>query len=325
MALTINYRTQLYNHPNTPLENGNQLDPDQVNKWIGAHPNHLRESVKELTNHVEHISFSQFQEKFDVGINFFNQCISQAEISQDYLVMVEPGKSNMWMAELAIPKLDIPPTQVTSLGKKGSEYGDYLHEQEQADDAYFPNTVVFFDDGIYSGKQMSNFIKGVYDATETFNHKHTKQIPTPEVVVICPYATEFGEKTIYSVNQKNRERVRISPHEKIKTLSEVLSPTMVMDLEKTLWASDPRNLDGHFSNAYQQGTHSRGNIWLDHKIPNWLSFAFPLEAGVVTGMDGQPLNGTIAKNPDNEPLFIANENQAYQPIPKTIPPYKQKQ
>jgi hypothetical protein len=142
-------------------------------------------------------------------------------------------------------------------------------------------------------------------------------------MVIAPYATEFGEETLFRVNENERDKIHLAPHEKIKTLSEVLSPSTAFNLDRTLWKEELLDPAAHtFKVGYQKGASSRGNIWFDHKIPNWFSFVYALEAGVVTGKDGSLINGRITKNSSNEPVFIPLPGQDYAPIPKTIPPYK---
>jgi hypothetical protein len=92
-----------------------------------------------------------------------------------------------------------------------------------------------------------------------------------------------------------------------------------------LWKSDPRDPETNaFKFAYQSGVNSRGNIWFDHKIPNWLSFVFALESGVVTNSDGSLVNGEVSFNEQKEPVFNAIADQHYAPIPFTVPPYKMK-
>jgi hypothetical protein len=322
LSVYNSYQGQL-SLPAYPVEGHNQLDSNEVNRWIGAHPDSLKPALYELSQKVEHISYPTFDSNFKTGIHYLNGRIKKETID-DYMVMIENGKSNKWMAEIALTQLDKPPTQVYSLGKKGIQFKEYIKEQSQSEKPYYPSTVVFFDDGIYSGKQMSNFIKGIFDAIKEHNKEtgEDEQISLPNVEIIAPYATEFGEKMLYTVNAEEKDLISLCDHERIKTLAEVLHPGTQVILDGTLWKKDPRDETRGFSTPYQRGVNSRGNIWFDHKIPNWLSFVHAMEFGIVTGEDGSPLNGTISRNEANEPIFHPLEGKRFSPIPKTIPPYK---
>lgn len=320
------YKTQINIDPILPQKDHNKLDANETIKWINAHPKDMQDSISELAKKVEHISFNKFNANFQLGINSLNALIRRRQV-RDYMVMVEPGKSNQWMCEIAYPQLHEKPTQIYSLGKKGVNFNTYLTEEKASESPYYPNTVVLFDDGIYSGKQMSSFIKGVFDAVKDFNQKAAQRkeelIENPEIVVIAPYATEFGEKTIYSVNEAHKDKINLPPHVRIKTLAETLTPYTTDQLNNSLWTGDPRDLyTNKFSLPYQRGAESRGNIWFDHKIPNWLSFVHALEYGIVTDSNGKTLNGEIVKNAENEPVFNVISDQKYSPIPATTPPYK---
>jgi hypothetical protein len=327
MTAPGSFRIPLSPNPPEPVEKSNVLDEQELNRWISAHPKPLRQPLNHLSSSIKHIPYSEFRQNFADGIDSFNKKFvsSTSDPLNDYLVFVEPHKSNQWLAELAYPDLIQKPNQVLPLGKKGSDYIHYLQGEKNSPTPYFPSTVVFFDDGIYSGKQMSTFIEGIIQATHTFNNERSSRgddpVPVPHVTVIAPYATEFGEKLIFEKNKN--VAIDLSPHQRIVSLAEVTSPLDQKILEGSLWKSDPRDEQGAFTRPYQRGMESRGNIWFDHKIPNWLSFAFPLEEGVVTGVDGEILNGTIA-DPSDDPSFTPNGDVSYKPIPKTVPPYKKR-
>lgn len=325
MNFTENYSAQVNPFPKLPEIDHNKLDANETLKWINAHPKDMQPHIAEIAQKVEHVSFHAFTNNLKDGFNQFNKMLKQ-DVVEDYMIMVEPGKSNQWMCELALPSLKVNPTQIHPLGKKGVNFQAYLHDQKRNKTPYYPSTLVFFDDGIYSGKQMSSYVKGVFDAITAFNrealNRNEDQIEYPKIHIIAPYATEFGEKMIYKVNEANSKNITLSCHERIKTLAEVLTPDTAAHLNATWWKDDPRNDKNEFTSAFQKGAESRGNIWFDHKVPNWLSFAFPLECGIVTDHDGKILNGTLVRNPENEPVFLKAPGKEYSPIPATIPPYK---
>jgi hypothetical protein len=298
-----------------------------VDAWIEAQPESMRPAFKDLIQNVERVSFDTFYDNFLHVVSYVNEKIEKGEIDGTYIVLlVEPRKSNKWLAELALPFLNILPNDVASLGKKGKDYNSYLNQLE-ADHKTFPKSLIFFDDGIYSGKQMSTFVNSVFESSNKYNEERASKglepIPIPHVTVACPYMTKYGEKKILDDNKKWSDYLDLSPHQEIHTLDEVLGEKSKQVLSDSIWKSDPRNEDGSFKENSKSGPKSRGNIWFDHKVPNYMSFVDAIEFGVVYDESGDIINGKFIEDEQGERIFILDSGkQFFDMLPQYPPPYK---
>lgn len=212
------------------------------------------------------------------------------------------------------------PSEAFELGKKGGAFKAHLHSFHEGG-AKTPSQLVFFDDGMYSGKQMSTFVSEVVKAAKEASEPGTLLT----VYVICPYMTDFGKEKLELVAKENSDvRFEIMGTHKISTIAEVMdSDEDIKALTHILWKEELSEESGDFKDAYKKGPYSRGNIWFDHKVPNFLSFIQAIEDGAVYDTEGNLTNGHYERNSQNEPVFIPNEGAIhYRPIPVTQPPYK---
>lgn len=308
------------------------LDMEAAVKWIEAQPKDTHPAFKDLVSNVKKVDFETFYSNFLTVVAYVNEKMEKEAKEGKYMILlVEPLKSNKWLAELALPFLKIPPMNVAVLGKKGTAYFEELEkfgkEQELTGKDAFPKSLVFFDDGVYSGKQMATFVETVFKSTDKYNELRIKAgkkpIPIPNVTVACPYMTEAGERKILKTNEKWSKHLSLSPHEKIETLDKVLQKESCDVLSKIIWKNDPRNEDNTFKEAHLAGPYSRGNIWFDHKVPNYMSFVESIEFGVVYDEFGNPTNGNFGEDIKGDFTFIPNRNGAvFNILPSDEPPYK---
>ena len=309
-----------------------ELDMIAAAKWISAQPKGVQPAFQDLVDHVKRVDFETFYSNFLNVVSFVNEKIEKEASEGKYIILlVEPLKSNKWLAELALPFLKIPPMNVAALGKKGTAYMEELEkfgkEQEKTGKDSFPKSLVFFDDGVYSGKQMATFVNSVFESTEKYNEIRKKEgkepIPIPNVTVACPYMTEAGEKKILNTNEKWAKYLTLSPHEKIETLDKVLTKESCAVLSEIIWKNDPRKEDNTFKEDHLAGPYSRGNIWFDHKVPNYMSFVEAIEFGIVYDESGRPTNGTFGIDQKEGFTFLHDTTHpVFNILPSDEPPYK---
>lgn len=309
-----------------------EMDLKVAAKWIAAQPKEAQPAFEDLVNHVKRVDFETFYSNFLSVVAYVNEKIEKEAAEGKYVILlVEPFKSNKWLAELALPFLKIPPLNVAALGKKGTAYFEELEklgkEQAMTGKDSFPKSLVFFDDGVYSGKQMATFVKSVFESTERFNEIRKREgkepIPIPNITVACPYMTEAGEKKILNTNEKWAKYLSLSPHEKIETLDKVLAKESCDVLSEIIWKNDPRKEDNTFKEDHLAGPYSRGNIWFDHKVPNYMSFVEAIEFGVVYDDSGRPTNGKFGKDHRGDFTFLHDTiHPQFNILPTDEPPYK---
>ncbi len=208
----------------------NSIIEDKKNEWIAAHTDpKMQEAVKALTEGIVHISQDQFEESFrqtleDLSVSMGNKPFSAA---------VEKGKSNLWMAMIA-QDLDKElyrfPTIPLVLD---------VHLKNMRDTADFPENIVLFDDAIYSGEQITRFIKGMVAAIDVHNSKREQQnrVAHPHFTVACPYITSRGKANLESLSSE-RVSVSILAHKKILTVAESVPEPHLATLEGVYWPTE---------------------------------------------------------------------------------------
>ncbi|CRX39346.1 hypothetical protein [Estrella lausannensis] len=171
-----NYTVPLSPNPSTPPNGINRLDGDMIdetNKNLGkrrdlftdfinaklldgrdVYSKSQKEALLECFNNTKHVSWNEFDEQLDVLAKYINEAIPE---DKEYVVVVKEGKSNKWLAELMGPRLKRQPV-------------DALETPEQIikclADRPLVRNVVFFDDAVYSGSQLSGYMQDIIEKLE---------------------------------------------------------------------------------------------------------------------------------------------------------------
>ncbi len=197
----------------------NPQDPQNVQRFkdfVNSHLNYLDDSLATLPEALEsmmkntdYVSFTDFLQGFDVVIEDLNQEIRPGE---EYIVLVEPKKSNKWLAELALAKLKTPPKDILRMAD--------LQTALSAPENKGVKRIVFFDDASYSGEQMCGFIK---NTAVTALDKAASNDFTINVAI--PYITQGAANKIAAINQDakvvaNSGQIRLSPHKLMRAANE---------------------------------------------------------------------------------------------------------
>ena len=262
---------------NVEEENQENIDPQEdidqakAHIWIRAHEKEFQPALKELITKIKRIPFKTFKEELDKSTKDFNQVIQTAD-KVDYVVLVEPGKSNKWVVELANPSLLIKPECYLQLGEKEArvfcEYLDKLEDLYKKDNTLsFPKNICLFDDGSYSGKQMCDHINAIYHKMKEIGQR-IPSVKKPNCYVVIPFMTKQAEESLEAIKAKQKS-LFIAAHAPIPTIKEVISPIHVAKLNELFWKKE------------EDGAASRGSYYFDHKIPNKVSFVEPLVTGSI--------------------------------------------
>lgn len=223
-----------------PVNNSNMMTEELKKKWVDAHDNpYEKEAVSTLVNAIQHVSQEEFEKSFEQTLQGLKD-LSTKEQNFDYVAGVEHGKSNAWMAELAkekkiapLPKNEIPLVLAPHLSA-------ITQEKTKGTIIEYPTNIVLFDDGVYSGEQMSRVISGMIGDIRRQNDKLTKEqsplplLPMPRIIIACPYMTKKGEEVLKTLKDKlnadpKKDPVReiiILPHQTIPTVSEAIQTSV---------------------------------------------------------------------------------------------------
>lgn len=230
------YHTGISLSPSLPVRS-NLIDPDLQRKWIDMHEEKVRAPLQRLCDSLVHISFKDLEISFEKSIDAFNLWLEEQE-HKDYLCVIADGKSNIWMAELALPHLSRLPKEIWNcdLDTFTQSVFDSKWDKRLAD-IYLPHNVVLFDDGIYSGEQMTKFIGSIMG---TFVHLNDiLGASPPKIIVVSAYAASYGIDKVKKASE-NYYRVMTSGIPSLELLEEKVKrgDQSVDDLKSVVQAKD---------------------------------------------------------------------------------------
>ncbi len=184
---------------NDPQSRDNQ---ERFADFVAAHSHYtsdaLPEALENVIAHTDYISFSEFLEHFNAVIDQLNQQIGEKE---EYIILIEPKKSNKWLAELAFAKLQTPPKDIVRM----NDLEESLHMHTNV------ARVVLLDDASYSGEQMCRFVRE--KAASALSHADRQDFT---INVAVPFLTKVAETKIAAINTdeevQGRGKIVISDH-----------------------------------------------------------------------------------------------------------------
>lgn len=258
------------------------LNAEQADRWVRRFDAPLQPLVGRLLASVRYVPYEEFLTSLRASLTEFEKSIPESAAESAYLSVFESNKSSFWITQHANQFLTKKPSLCIEFGSNAKNYARYLDELRTRDQR-LPSHIVFFEDASYSGRQMSDYLENLLNATH-FRLKKDESLP--RISIICPYMTDFSLRKIYSIQEKFPElQLSIFRSTKIETIAERMGPADSTQLAKLFWSKEMLGTSEtgeiYYSNPYAQGPHSRGNIWFQHKVPNLFSFVEPLVSGTV--------------------------------------------
>lgn len=224
-------------------------------EWVNAHPEGLaRRAAQAIKDNTQHISQAEFEAALEKTVKSANDIIGE----NDFAVIVDQGRSNQWVAELALPLFRKLPKQI-------ADRQAYINEVARSG----INDFVFIDDAIYSGQQMGlnifEFLEGL--------KLEGKDLSEVRIIVVTPYSTNYGRRNIQRYSKTYT--IVFPQQETIQTIAEKIP--------------DPDILET-ISKMYPGGNNSRTLTYFDHKIPDSLS---TIDAIFVNGLVKDELGNAV--------------------------------
>jgi hypothetical protein len=214
------YTARLSLSPPLPLQHiNNPKSASNIQKFesfIQSHDPILQPAIQNMIEHTEHISFDEFSKSFHDVIDHLNSQIPQGE---EYIVLVEPNKSNKWLAELALPHLSQLPKDVVTMS--GLEYA--LEDNPNV------SRLIFFDDASYSGEQLCRFVRD--NAVKDLESQGRRDFT---IHIAVPYLTEWAEGKLEAINDEvqGKGTVVLAPHKRMEAASKQVASEHVDTLNK---------------------------------------------------------------------------------------------
>lgn len=281
--------------PALPQPVSKTLDKVAATGWINSHSTPYQQALRELIENVEFICAEQFQKQLNRSIESFKIQLSERSV-KDYTLLVEPKKSNQWVAELAYSRLP-KPCYLSRLGiKNAAEFRNELSTQSglQKNIDVIPKNIVLFDDGSFSGTQITEHVTAIFnELKQNYKIDNSKM---PHIYVVIPYMTQYALKRLQGEVDKLHlgDHLHVAEHIQMRTVQN-LSLATREKIKELYWPKEA------------EGNEQHGLFYFAHKVPNDMSFPGPLAKGTV-------LNGTAQRAPITAKFAI---------IPSSIqPPYK---
>ena len=206
-----------------------------IDKYLNEIDNvDLRNAEELLAERVvqQHVSHQQFVTALEeTTVPSINQIIG----NEKYIVVVRPKKSNEWVFELALNKLDNLPTNVVS-----SEHEAIKFVNSNSDIKH----IVLFDDGSYSGSQMASSV-------EILNKQLAGSV---QIDVAIPFMTPKAEQLIVE------QGAVVATHNKMLSLDQLFTPAEIEILGK-----------GGKIDTADYYLSSRSLTTFDHKVADYVS------------------------------------------------------
>lgn len=252
----------------------NPIDSEKAKAFVAAHPaGKAKEVAQAIVDNTRHVTQEEFEAQLKLGVEGFNQTLKPDE---KYAIVMQQGKSNEWMAELGFPYLDRMP--------------DQLYEAGEVVDASIKR-YVFFDDGIYSGSQMSGYISTLLSQLRGLG----VDMSQVQIDVIAPFVTTHAKSTVNQVLEIGNPHlyegavINFAPHQIMPTIPEQIKDPGILSV---------------MSNMYGGALDSRTLTYFDHKIADQVStLNNVLQYGYVLDESGNDLS----KNT----VFIPQTGAAY--------------
>lgn len=214
-----------------------------VNTWIDKFPTDyqkngamdpvdLRHPMLEVAKAIRLISFDDFLTQLRVSYDDTKRQLDSLyeggfKPERDAITLVEGRKSNKWVAELALKRFGVSASQYIRLGvKEANLFKEYVEEMSEDELRDFKariegKTLMLFDDGSYSGKQISEHVQELTD----FCFK--KRLCPKCIAVVIPFRTAFANTCLDEcrkmIPKSSRIQIIVSACQLIPVLAD-LSP-----------------------------------------------------------------------------------------------------
>lgn len=304
-------------HDDTPVDQTTRVSPRSV--------------AEKVAKAVTFIPFKTFKKEL---ISSYNDILAKVKplyssrgtpfnSLDDLIVLVEGNKSNKWAAELVRHETDDNPFAYIRLGSKDAvEFGQFLEQlpkaREAAVKAQFQDKVLMlFDDGSYSGKQISDHVKAILQLIK----KH--KLNPKAIAVVIPYMTLYALTRLQTIAQTAPQscQVYISTHNQIVTLHQLTraNPNLTgpaLALAKKVEAVERKLLADMWYKGQQSFLETIGLIWgiAGTKVPNSQSFPIAIANGSIMNAQGVPIKTSIRLVPENGPCYKKELGRPVNPI-----------
>ena len=278
-------------HPSLPLDKDSVYSGEHViswakDAWISQHEENLQPAIREVVDSVRYVRRDEFILRLGESTTDIIKQLRALYSNDDpfepkkhAIVLVEPRKSNKWVAEIASKYNKFTGADYYSLGSKGAKtFVDYTKDAQIH--SFSGRTIVLFDDASFSGTQLHDHVFAIQQIA--------KQLQIRAVAVVAPFMTERANERIAALSSK-QVPVLISAHQRITSIANLTQDNS--ETIRKLWGYSPEEVRGI------------GLTWFSHKVPNYQSFPLGLAHGSIYSSNGTVKPKSIRVIPEVDPIY----------------------
>lgn len=226
--------------PFPPLPKSHPLLESRSQAWIEAHPDiDSKKAAAAFIRATSHISQENFENALAESVQQFNSWLKTMPSQKYALYIGDEKKSNRWVAELAMKHLEVLPVLVIK-DREFTFRTDKMLQDEEIE------TIAIFDDGIYSGRQISEHLMRLI-------------LPKRSIAAIVPFVSD--PKNVFDPSA-GEGFVHLFWAQKMHRLEELMDPETLSQFAKMYFQG----------NTLKAG--SKIPVYFDFKIPDFVS-GFP--------------------------------------------------
>lgn len=267
-SLISQHQVRINPNPVEPANHTYNIDRKIARLWAEKHSSPIAGVLNKVVDRIQAVSFDAFLEGLKNCTDTFIEKIGNAE----YYALVQSGKSNQWVTELASAKGYLekaPPKGFLPLGEARASCFTAFLEKAASEKAWdqIPERVVLFDDGSYSGNQLACHIYAIYNKIYEISKKYKRKVPM-QVHIVVPYMTERAHQHVSETLSKFRcSETLFTTANRFQSLDDFLSEKELNFFTCTFW----KCIYGKVKNP-EKTVRSLSVNYFQHKIPNKMSF-----------------------------------------------------
>lgn len=208
----------------------------------------------------------------------------------DAVVLVEPMKSNKWVAQLAFQEGFVGHQYVRLGSSHAREFQNIVSGDLDFVKYLEGKVVVLFDDASYSGNQMTGHIQMIARLVD--------RIKIRALLVIVPFMTDIARGKITEAAEDAKGLQVVVEGERMPSLMDVPQPHRGM--LQAMWGytdAGRKVVRDAAGGAAEVPVDGIGLYWPTHKVPNQESFPVALQRGTVYDPTGKPFQRRISPVP----------------------------
>lgn len=253
----------------TPKSSAPEFNRELASKWINSEANQRLRTIKQkLFDSLTNIPFADFRNNLNLVTRNFNETNGD----RPYVVLwdTKPHGSKRWVFSLTKDRLNNRPEQASYANKKPEEIIQMLQKNKS-------NTLVVFDDAVYTGDQLSETIY-----TPLWNYMHEIKYPKRINLMLCiPYSSEIFEYMARKDWDDSTIHTKLITSKIIPSVWDVITnneQAFLRSLHSRL--NKAGQGDDADDTKFQAVRYSSTTTTFDHKIPDADSVCRPLLASI---------------------------------------------